>query len=230
MTTLLIRLAGPMQAWGASSRFSRRDTRQEPTKSGVLGLFAAAQGMRRTDELEHLASLSFGVRVDQAGVLIRDFQTAKSLDETKTMPLSYRYYLGDAVFVAGVEGDRNIIEGLGAALRNPAFPLYLGRRSCPPSHPLTLAVTEDRLLAALYEYPWQAADWYKRKQAKTVQLRIAIDGDASDEGELVRDVPVSFNPELRKYEWRTVVEEHVEKPNPEGVSDRHDPMAALGGA
>jgi CRISPR system Cascade subunit CasD len=230
MTTLLIRLAGPMQAWGASSRFSRRDTRQEPTKSGVLGLLAAAQGMRRTDELEHLASLSFGVRVDQAGVLIRDFQTAKSLDGTKTMPLSYRYYLGDAVFVAGVEGDGSVVDGLVAALRNPAFPLYLGRRSCPPSQPLTLTVTENRLLAALQEYPWQAADWYKRKQAKTVQLRIAIDGDASDEGELVRDVPVSFNPELRKYEWRTVVEEHVEKPNPDGASDRHDPMAPFGGA
>lgn len=230
MTTLLIRLAGPLQAWGASSRFSRRDTRHEPTKSGVLGLLAAAQGLRRTDELEHLAALSFGVRVDQAGVLIRDFQTAKSLDETKTMPLSYRYYLGDSVFVAGVEGDRGIIEGLVAALRNPTFPLYLGRRSCPPSLPLILAVTEDRLLLALQDYPWQAADWYRRRQAKTLQLRIATDGDAFGEGELVRDLPVSFNPELRKYEWRTVVENGVEIRNVDGVSDRHDPMAALGGA
>ena len=227
MTTLLIRLAGPMQAWGASSRFSRRDTRQEPTKSGVLGLIAAAQGMRRTDGLDHLAALSFGVRVDQAGVLIRDYQSAKTVDGTK---LSHRYYLGDAIFVAGVEGDPTVIEGIVAALRNPAFPLYLGRRSCPPSHPLTLAVTEDRLLAALRELPWQAATWYRKNQPTTVQLRIAIDGGSSDEGELVRDVPVSFNPELRQYEWRTVIEEHVEKPNPEGKSDWHDPLAALEGA
>lgn len=219
-----------MQAWGAASRFTRRDTRQEPTKSGVLGLLAAAQGLRRTDELEHLTSLSFGVRVDQEGVLIRDFQTAKSLDGKKVMPLSYRYYLGDAVFVAGVEGERNVIDGLVAALRNPTFPLYLGRRSCPPSQPLTLAVTDDQLLTALREYPWQAANWYRRNQSRTVRLRIAIDDDNSGEGELIRDVPVSFNPELRKYEWRTVREEHVDVPNPDGVAYRHDPLAALGGA
>ncbi|AGB27115.1 CRISPR-associated protein Cas5 (plasmid) [Mycobacterium sp. JS623] len=227
MTTLLIRLAGPMQAWGASSRFSRRDTRQEPTKSGVLGLIAAAQGMRRTDGLEHLAALPFGVRVDQAGVLIRDYQTAMTPDGTKP---SDRYYLGDAVFVAGIEGDPTVIKEIVAALRNPAFPLYLGRRSCPPSQPLPIAVTEDRLLAALRECPWQAATWYRKKQPKTVQLRMAIDGCSFDEGELVRDVPVSFNPELRQYEWRTVVEEYVETPNPEGAADRHDPMAALEGA
>lgn len=36
MSTLLLRLAGPLQSWGDSSRFTRRETRAEPTKSGVL--------------------------------------------------------------------------------------------------------------------------------------------------------------------------------------------------
>ena len=41
MSVLLLRLAGPMQAWGDASRFTTRQTRTEPTKSGVLGLLAA---------------------------------------------------------------------------------------------------------------------------------------------------------------------------------------------
>ena len=38
MSTLLLRLAGPMQSWGVQSRFSVRDTGLEPSKSGVIGL------------------------------------------------------------------------------------------------------------------------------------------------------------------------------------------------
>lgn len=230
MSTLLIRLAGPMQAWGASSRFARRDTRHEPTKSGIVGLLAAAQGLRRTDSIEHLAALSFGVRVDQPGSLVRDFQVARSLDGKKSMPLSYRYYLGDAVFVAGVEGDSDLIEGLSDSLRNPTFPLYLGRRSCPPSMPLMIEVSEDSLLPALQRVPWQAAHWYRRKQAATVRLRIAMDGEDAGHDELVRDLPVSFDPRHRRYEWRTVVETYHDVDNPDARTTTHDAMAALGGA
>ena len=56
MTTLLLRLAGPMQAWGDSSRFAQRHTRREPTKSGIIGMLAAAQGRRRTDGVEDLVA------------------------------------------------------------------------------------------------------------------------------------------------------------------------------
>ena len=89
-----------MQAWGDASRFSRRDTRMVPSKSGVLGLLAAADGRRRTDPIEDLARLRFGVRVDQPGRLQRDFQTAINWETTHSMPLSYRYYVADAVYVA----------------------------------------------------------------------------------------------------------------------------------
>ena len=36
MSVLLLQLAGPLQSWGDSSRFVRRETRNEPTKSGVI--------------------------------------------------------------------------------------------------------------------------------------------------------------------------------------------------
>ncbi|MGB7385757.1 MAG: type I-E CRISPR-associated protein Cas5/CasD [Rhodococcus sp. (in: high G+C Gram-positive bacteria)] len=226
----MIRLAGPMQAWGASSRYSRRDTEQEPTKSGVLGLVAAAQGLRRTDELEHLASLKFGVRVDQPGSLLRDFQVARSLDEKKTFPLSFRYYLSDAVFVAGGEGESSLIEALSSALKNPTFPLYLGRRSCPPSFPLLLSTSEESLEESLRRFPWQAAEWYRVKQGPRVALRIALDGVDGVEGDMVKDVPVSFDPRHRRYEWRTVVDERVDVENSSSRIRGHDPMAALGGS
>ena len=79
MTVLLLRLAGPLQSWGDSSRFTTRATRREPTKSGVIGLLAAAQGRRRTDSIEDLLTLRFGVRTDQPGSVVRDFQTAMDL-------------------------------------------------------------------------------------------------------------------------------------------------------
>ena len=57
MATLLLRLAAPLQAWGADSKFETRKTGREPTKSGVIGLLAAALGLRR-DEREALLRLT----------------------------------------------------------------------------------------------------------------------------------------------------------------------------
>ena len=73
---LLLRLAGPLQSWGSASRFTRRGTDPQPTKSGIVGLLAAAEGRRREDPIEDLSGLRLGVRVERPGVLIGDFQTA----------------------------------------------------------------------------------------------------------------------------------------------------------
>ena len=75
MAVLLLKLAGPLQSWGSASRFTDRGTQHEPTKSGVVGLLAAALGRRRTASVDDLASLRFGVRIDQPGTLQDDFQT-----------------------------------------------------------------------------------------------------------------------------------------------------------
>lgn len=44
MGTLLLKLAGPLQAWGVESKFDERRTLNFPTKSGVIGMVAAALG------------------------------------------------------------------------------------------------------------------------------------------------------------------------------------------
>ncbi|MEU6011640.1 type I-E CRISPR-associated protein Cas5/CasD [Streptomyces sp. NPDC047453] len=70
---LLVRLAAPLQSWGTASRFSRRDTHSRPTKSGVIGLCAAALGHDRAEELGELATVRFGVRADHPGTPVRDY-------------------------------------------------------------------------------------------------------------------------------------------------------------
>lgn len=75
MPTLLLRLTGPMQSWGTTSRFDQRDTGKEPSKSGVIGLLAAAFGIDRNEwsaDLQALTLLAMGVRHDRPVVLKHD--------------------------------------------------------------------------------------------------------------------------------------------------------------
>ncbi|MEV0760405.1 type I-E CRISPR-associated protein Cas5/CasD [Nocardia sp. NPDC050435] len=236
MSVLLLRLAAPLQSWGVASRYARRDTQQYPSKSGVLGLIAAARGQRRTAQIEEaLTGLAFGVRIDQQGTLVRDFQVALSLDKKKSFPLSERYYLADAVFVAAVAGERNMLEGIATALSRPEFPLYLGRRSCPVTESLVLGqIVETDLATALADTAWQASSWYRRRQPGRVYLPIYRDQIPGDQpepfAEQVQDVPIDFNPVRREYGWRTVIADRTTVENPDGRLDTHDPFAALGGA
>lgn len=229
MTTLLLRLAAPLQSWGDSSRFERRETRSTPTKSGVLGLLAAAQGRRRSDPVEDLARLRFGVRVDQAGELERDFHTARSRDGSTTYPLSSRYYLADALFVAGVEGDDAMLEGLADALRSPVWAPFLGRRSCPPAGPLLLGLRPGALEEALRAEPWHASATARRTHRGEVALRLVRDALPEEGGVRLRDVPVSYDPVHRRHAWREVVEVEpvVVRPGPAARLDDHDPMSLL---
>ena len=79
MAVLLLRLSAPLQAWGTeNSKFEIRKTGREPSKSGIVGLLAAALGIRRNEpeKLRELNALRIGVRIDRAGKLLRDFHMA----------------------------------------------------------------------------------------------------------------------------------------------------------
>lgn len=233
MTTLLIDLFGPQQAWGDSSRFTQRGTRSEPTKSGVVGLLAAALGRRRTDPVEDLAGLTFGVRTDQAGRLERDFQTEIDWRTGKPRPLTHRYYLADARFVAAVGGPRDLLEGIVESLKHPTFPLYLGRRAFPPAGPLRGRLVESDVQQALRDAGWTASPRHRRAQGPIVALPVVRDVGPGDEPmEAIRDYPVSYDPTHRRYEWRDVVHEMVRVDNPDSERPASSPdwLAALGGS
>ncbi|MFB6607340.1 type I-E CRISPR-associated protein Cas5/CasD [Streptomyces noursei] len=235
-SVLTLRLAGPLQSWGASSRFARRTTERAPTKSGVLGLLAAAQGRARGADLSDLAALTFAVRLDQPGTRLRDYQTAHHGDTDKSMPVSERFYLSDAVFVAAVEGDESLIDALYTAVRTPTFLPFLGRRSCPPSRPIDLGVHPGDLWRALRTEPWQAAAWFQRRRAHERHIELEVIADLADgdgPGDALRDQPLSFDPRHRRYKLREVHSSAVTVANPLGTARRtspppkHDPMALL---
>ena len=198
MNVLLLRLAGPMQSWGVQSRFTVRDTGLEPSKSGVVGLLCAALGRRRPEPVDDLAALKMGVRVDQEGTMARDYHTAgkggilkaSGQVEKKNLVVSTRYYLADARFLVGLEGDDlDLLARLHAALRDPHWPLYLGRKAFVPGEPVWL---EDGLLSdadlrtVLEAYPWLGCDPKKRP----AQVRLVIEDPNGTE---VRpDQPLSF--------------------------------------
>ena len=209
VSTLLLRFAAPMQSWGDSSRFSRRDTRREPTKSGVVGFVAAALGRRRADTIDDIAALSYGVRIDRNGVLLRDFHTARN--ESQAF-VSERYYLADAIFLVGLCGERSFLDQMDQAIRSPVFPLFLGRRSCPPEGRVTLGLREMGLLEALRAEPWLGTAPKKPKR-----LEIVCDGQT---GSLSHDHPISFSQTNRTYAFRSNM-------RAEAVFPEHDPMAIL---
>jgi CRISPR system Cascade subunit CasD len=245
MTALVLRLAAPLQSWGTSSRFVRRNTDRVPSKSGIIGLLAAAQGRRRTDPIEDLVQLRMGVRIEQPGRLERDFQTARPLDGSPPMPLSYRFYLADAVFVVAVQGEPSMLAGLREALHHPVFPLFLGRRSCPPAGPLDHGLRDADIPDVLANEPWWASPLtQKSHRGPDVTLDTVTDHplvetpSGESGGQVVRDEPITFDPRHREHGWRTVFDGQVTIPNPNYrppqpalalSSDPHDPMAALDG-
>jgi CRISPR system Cascade subunit CasD len=196
MPTLLLRLAGPMQAWGTTSRFDERDTQLEPSKSGVLGLLCAALGRDRAEPVDDLAALKMGVRVDREGLLMRDYQTATGVliaatgkaDLGRTV-VSPRFYLADAAFLVGLEGDDATLLGqISAALRAPHWPLALGRKAMVPSLPIWLPqdIQSGDLASTLASQPSIAPP---RHEHRDQPVRLMLEHPSA--GALRHDQPVA---------------------------------------
>ena len=221
MSTLLLRFAGPLQAWGADSRFDVRRTNREPTKSGVIGLIASALGLRRDAPLDELNRLRFGVRVDREGVLLRDLHTVRK--DKNTSYMTTRYYLSDAVLLIGLySDDETLMQRLEHAVRNPAHPLFLGRRSCPPEGRVCLGLRQMPLEEALKSEP-SLIPPKPFKPGEPQRARIVLD-DPRGTARL-NDLPVSFSPYNRQYAYRAAREMWNTFP----ANDAHDPMLELGG-
>ena len=248
--TLLLRLAGPLQSWGISSRYASRDTGAEPSKSGVIGILAAALGLPRETDLSavriagngpfDLTRLRMGVRVDCEGVPGYDFQTvgggddhpgiAQARDTPKAIArrlsdraagrlgnkgaisISNRYFLQDAVFLVGLESDdAELLRELDLAVRQPVFPLGLGRRSYVPSCPVGLPRGGMRLVPlddALGLEPWPIdgrsvrPDW---RSSGPRMLRTVIEARPGEDGIIRNDQPVGAAFHTRVFGPRAVV-------------------------
>lgn len=168
-----------MASWGYTAVGGTRPSDAYPTQSAIIGLCAAALGIKR-DENERLlqlsASLHVAVCIEREGRLLLDYQTTqvpsaaslkKKRHETRRDELmienletilSTRDYYCDARYTIILWQEKShpevvSLEQIVQALRKPKFVLYLGRKSCPLALPtLEKIIAATNLETALQTY------------------------------------------------------------------------------
>ncbi len=171
---LLFRLYGPMAAWGDIAVGEQRPSHGHPSKSAIIGLLAAALGIRRDEEEKHNklnSEVNFATRVDVSGELLRDYHTTQTPPQIRNRVfytrhdelaaeklntiLSQRDYRTDACYTVALwlntESASGSLQLFERALRQPKFVLYLGRKSCPPGLPLAPQIVQAETLKQAFE-------------------------------------------------------------------------------
>lgn len=252
MKSILLKFAGPMQAWGTNSHFENRHTDFYPSKSAVIGMIAASLGYRRDEDdlISELKQIAFAVRVDQHGNLLRDYHTArkdKANGEKDRTYVTNRYYLEDAIFIVAIShADASLMEKIENGLKNPYFQTFMGRRALPLSADFFLGTFDEDVLQSLEKIEWQAADWYKRKYNDMSTLEIYADadiakeyvksdvsGDAGIPQNLRSDNIISFSQKNRKFTLRyeAKLEWSIREKSVANVEDsdiEHDVWSSIG--
>lgn len=156
--------------------------------------------------MTRLVQLRFGVRVEREGQLLVDFHMARNEEKDRSY-VTYRHYLEDAVFLVGLESeDTALLQELAEALTHPVFPLYLGRRACPPTLPLCLGLREQ----ALWRPCGRARALPRRAQARPASWRMPHPQEPGAVPQ--RDVPLSYDPRHRQYGYRSAREISLRQP------------------
>jgi CRISPR system Cascade subunit CasD len=228
VNTLFLRLEGALQAWGDTSKFVIRRTMDAPTKSGVLGLLCCAMGLSREEarkRLPELNSLAMGVRIDRPGIRWWDYHTVGAgtgmttaggglKTGAKGTLITRREYLADASFLVALQGAPELIVELRAALSIPKRPIFLGRKSCPPSIPVLIAPKEDEFWSNPALYPdlntaLNVIPWAPRSKGDPEPQRGMLEtlvewratpaeSTAPDDAEVWYDVPFRFDPQFHE--------------------------------
>jgi CRISPR system Cascade subunit CasD len=175
------------------------------------------------------------VRVDRQGTLLKDYHTAgdgvfrgsrdyfaptSSGGKGKNPVVTERHYLQDASFLVALEGENELLHQLASALIDPAWPLALGRKSCPPAEPVLIAILERDARAALAQHPlqlhrrhlplaWSDDAWRFTPDLSAQNIRFVFECGPNDPGaQMRRDVPVTWADRLdRQYTVRFVRDE-----------------------
>lgn len=226
MDILVFRLYGPIASWGEIAVGESRHSANYPGKSAVLGLLGAALGIKRDDE-EKQQQLQQGytlaVELLTAGHLLRDYHTTQVPDSVGKFTyrtrrdelilgkerlgtiLSSREYRTDAMALVAIRALPDApftLADIQAALLQPKYHLYLGRKSCPLAAPLSpqLLIDQPNYLAAFKAY----------QHKPMLPTSIASDGTLAK-----RDHDWLGRPNDRHYYWEG---------QPEDFSDRLDDL------
>lgn len=161
---LALLLDGPLQSWGLSSRFQRRATELYATKSGVVGLICAAVGLpkgsveerKMLPELAKLKMTCISIpRKPPAGteslpvVRLEDFHTVLGTRRASGLMnpdpvVTHRQYLADARFGVILSGEQVLLSRVAAALEDPTWGVWFGRKSCLPAEPICRGIFETQ--------------------------------------------------------------------------------------
>jgi CRISPR system Cascade subunit CasD len=210
---LALLLDGPMQSWGYVSRFERRTTALHPTRSGVIGLIAAALGINKhsPDEVQQIARfVSLNVTTvllphyDRSGAEIpirrlEDYHTVTGIrrasgkvDKDATAQ-TYRHYLLDARFGVLLEGAEGLLEEIAAALRNPRWGVFLGRKCCLPASPVLITVSPSRAKAwcEMLRCTGHSGEEPEERFDRIIEVSATNSG-----ADMIEDTPIGFGKSL----------------------------------
>jgi hypothetical protein len=188
---------------------------------------------RQAEQFKRLNTLCMGVRMDRAApcggtttplarVVALLPPLAASRPARRAPLITRREYLADASFLVALQGDEQLVRDVVGALAKPRWPLFLGRKSCPPSvPPLVLRKTEGgafepriesgvSLAEALKLMPWQPR--FKNLDKPPQQVTCILEWrpteaepEAPDDAEVWYDVPVAYTGVAPVHQARFVI-------------------------
>ena len=244
-------LTGPLQSWGGpGAGIYERGTESMPSMSGIIGVVANALGRKRTDAIGDLAQgAQLAVRADRPGTPMEDHHTLGNVLNAEGKMLKYsvptrRWYLQDAAFlvVFTPPPDGMPATEVLAALRSPARPIYLGRRSCTPAERVPVCTTGERnafdvlsaaalLREAGPDRDLSDTDYFRAEPAPVEPVSARIEMSASDKdmhrASLRPDAPTTFDPRRLAHMHRRVVTESIRVPTSACVGRGSEAVARL---
>ncbi len=165
LDTIILRLSAPLMSFGGVVVDQNGFTRDFPAASMLTGLLGNSMGYfhQDFDKLNHLQNvLQFAVRCDNPGTKIIDYQTVNLGQEfmvdtgwttsnkvqerkgsvSESTHQRFRHYISNANYTIAltlrIQNELLNLDKIEESLKNPARPIFLGRKCCIPSEPLFL--------------------------------------------------------------------------------------------
>ena len=200
MEYLVFRLYGPLASWGEAAVGETRPSASYPTRSAIIGLLAAALGVRRSDQNlqdELRDQVLVAIKQYTSGVLLKDYHTAQvpgrgfkmrlgtRRDELSAPKpdlntiLSSREYRCEGYWVTAVQlrsDSRWSLEDLAGALSRPVYQPYLGRKSCPLAAPMMPRIVQADGLREALDSKFPAMTRLRKREE---ELRLGLSGNVS---------------------------------------------------
>jgi len=171
MAFLVFQLYGDMASWGDIAVGEQRPSHAYPTKSAILGLLCAAQGITRDEDAAMAqlnAEVKMAIQVFHRGHFLTDYHTIQAAPQVALKKKAYtrkeeldalsryqaagsgnsgtilssREYRMEAYYRVALQADPERLRIFEASLKEPAFVLYLGRKACPLALPLAPYVSD----------------------------------------------------------------------------------------